>query len=75
MRTGRLNGARREIETFWIDALPAGPPVGSAVRVGDTVHDSDRIGHHCGELRVGGGGIGAEATASAATTATEPERR
>ena len=49
------------LQTFTIDALPAGLPFPSAVRAGDTIYVSGQVGHLPGELRLVEGGLEAEA--------------
>ncbi|MBT7098774.1 hypothetical protein HN937_15450, partial [Candidatus Poribacteria bacterium] len=50
-----MTKARREIETFTIDAVPSELPFSSATRAGDLVHISGQIGHVPGEMRLGPG--------------------
>jgi 2-iminobutanoate/2-iminopropanoate deaminase len=56
-----MTKARREIETFTIDAVPSELPFSSATRAGDLVHISGQIGHVPGEMRLVEGGMEAEA--------------
>ena len=53
--------ARREIETFTIDAVPSELPFSSATKAGDLIHISGQIGHVHGEMKLVEGGLEAQA--------------